>query len=72
MFIICFREDFFYDKNWTRDGVVTPSALTHSHINDSEKEKIVKIKETQEHREYRMDISIVESSKILGKEVFAT
>jgi len=48
---------------------VTPSALTHSHINDSEKEKI---RETQEHREYRMDISIVESSKILEKEVFAT
>lgn len=32
----------------------------------------MKIKETQEYREYRMDISIVESSRILGKEVFAT
>jgi len=31
----------------------------------------MKIEETQEHKEYHMDISIVESSKILGKEVFA-
>lgn len=48
MFIICLRKGFFYDENWTRDGAVTTSTLTHSDINDSEKEEeVAKIKATQ-------------------------